>query len=142
MNLYLCENPSQNLLSSWYNSGRFLSSFSFRISLITGLQIAHFNIAVGLSRIPITPPSAFSILLFCSWAWSITVFEKTQFVFRTVKRPFLKAFIVKMQNIYNLIGSNSVHISDIFNCYRANINGMWNARKLGGIYKTFEFTLT
>ena len=34
-----------------------------------------------------------------------------------------------MQNIYNLIGWNSVPISDIFNCYRANINGMWNRRK-------------
>ena len=28
------------------------------------------------------------------------------------------------------------YISDIFNCYRANINGMRNARKLSGI--TFE----
>ena len=46
----------------------------------------------------------------------------------------LSSIIVKMQNICNLIGWNSVHISDIFNCYRANINGMWNARKLGGIY--------
>ena len=45
--------------------------------------------------------------------------------------------IVKMQNICNFIGWNSVHISDTFNCYRANINGMWNAGKLGGIYKTF-----
>ena len=47
-----------------------------------------------------------------------------------------------MQNICNLIGWNSVHISDIFNCYSANINGMWNARKWGGIYKTFESILT
>ena len=52
----------------------------------------------------------------------------------------INAFIVKMQNNYNLIGWNSVHISDIFNCYRANIKGMWNARKLDRI--TFEFTLT
>ena len=44
-----------------------------------------------------------------------------------------------MQIISNLIGWNSVHI---FNYYRANINGVWNAEKLGGIYKTFEFTLT
>ena len=51
-------------------------------------------------------------------------------------------FIVKMQNISDLIARNGVHFSDIFNRYRANINGMWNARKLGGIYKTFEFTLT
>ena len=50
--------------------------------------------------------------------------------------------IVKMQNICSMIGWNSVHISDIFNCYCANINGLWNARKLGGIYKTFEFILT
>ena len=27
---------------------------------------------------------------------------------------------------------------DIFNWYNANVNGMWNARKLGGIYKIFE----
>ena len=53
----------------------------------------------------------------------------------------LSTFIVKMQITCNLIGWNSVHISDIFNCYRANINGMWNARKRGGIYKTFEFVL-
>ena len=51
-------------------------------------------------------------------------------------------FIVKMQNIYNLIGWISVHNSNIFNCYSANINGMWNARTLSGIYKTFEFILT
>ena len=48
-----------------------------------------------------------------------------------------------MQNICNLIGWNSVHIFDIFNYYyRANINGMWNAKKLGELYKTFELTLT
>ena len=47
------------------------------------------------------------------------------------------------QNICNLIGWNSVHIFDIFNYYyRANINEMWNAKKLGEVYKTFEFTLT
>ena len=50
--------------------------------------------------------------------------------------------IVKMQNICNLNGWNSVHMSDIFNYYRANINGMWNTRKLGGTYITFEFRLT
>ena len=36
------------------------------------------------------------------------------------KRQRLLLLIVKMQNICNLIGWNSVHISDIFNCYRAN----------------------
>ena len=54
----------------------------------------------------------------------------------------LWVIIVKMENICNFIGWNSVHTFDIFNCYRANNNGMWNAGKLGGIYKTFEFTLT
>ena len=49
---------------------------------------------------------------------------------------------VKIENICNLIGCNSVHSFDIFNCYRANINGVWNAGKLGGIYETFEFILT
>ena len=34
-----------------------------------------------------------------------------------------------MQNICNLIGWNSVHISDIFNYYSENINGIWNAIK-------------
>ena len=55
---------------------------------------------------------------------------------------FFHLCIVIMQNIYNLIGWNSVYIFDIFNHYRANINGMWSAEELGGIYKTFEFTLT
>ena len=50
--------------------------------------------------------------------------------------------IVKMQNICNLIGWNSVHIFDIFNCYHANINGMWNTEKQDGIHKTFECALT
>ena len=36
----------------------------------------------------------------------------------------------------------SVNISDIVNCYCANINGIWNAGNLDGIYKTFKFTLT
>ena len=58
-----------------------------------------------------------------------------------VKKYFgLNVLIVKMQDICDLVGWNSEHISDIFNYNRANINGMWNARTLGGIYKTFEFT--
>ena len=36
-----------------------------------------------------------------------------------------------MQNICNLTGWNSMHIFDISNYYRANINGMWNVEKLG-----------
>ena len=47
--------------------------------------------------------------------------------------------IVEMQNIFNLIACNSVHISDIFNWYDTNINGIWNTRMLGEI--TLEFTL-
>ena len=54
----------------------------------------------------------------------------------------IMVIIVKVQNICNLIGWNSVHISDMFNYYRPNINGMWNAGKLDGIHKTFKFTLT
>ena len=42
-------------------------------------------------------------------------------------------FIVKTQNIFDLIGWNSVNISDVFNCYSANINGIRNARKQGGM---------
>ena len=34
------------------------------------------------------------------------------------------SIIVKMQNICNLIGWNSVHIADIFNCYSTNFNGV------------------
>ena len=34
-----------------------------------------------------------------------------------------------------------VYILYIFNCYRANINGMWKARKLSGIYNAFKFRL-
>ena len=37
--------------------------------------------------------------------------------------------IIKMQNTCNLIGWSSVHISDIFDCYSANINGMWSTKK-------------
>ena len=48
--------------------------------------------------------------------------------------------IIKNQNSYNLIGRNSMRIFDIFNCYSATINGMWNAQKLCKKYKTFEFT--
>ena len=33
------------------------------------------------------------------------------------------------------------HISDIFNCYCANVSVIWNARKLYKKHKTFKFTL-
>ena len=45
-----------------------------------------------------------------------------------------------MQNISNSIGWNSVHISDIFNYCSANINDMWNTRKLGGIQNIWIHT--
>ena len=48
--------------------------------------------------------------------------------------------IVKMQNISSSICLNRV-FSDIFNYCSTNINGMWNARKLGRMYKIFEFIL-
>ena len=44
--------------------------------------------------------------------------------------------IVKMQNMF--FGYLKLHIPDVFNCDSAN---MWNTRKWGGIYKTFEFIL-
>ena len=45
---------------------------------------------------------------------------------------------IKMQKIWSFIGWNNAHIFNILNCYRANINEMWNARKLGGIYITVD----
>ena len=54
----------------------------------------------------------------------------------------LYTFIVKMQNACNLTGWNSLDISDVFNCYNASINVMWNAWKLSEICKKFEFILT
>ena len=44
--------------------------------------------------------------------------------------------IVKMQNMF--FGYLKLHIPEVFNCDSAN---MWNTRKWGGIYKTFEFIL-
>ena len=45
--------------------------------------------------------------------------------------------VVKMQNICDLIGWSSVHISNIFIfiCCSVNITVVWNSRKLGGIKK-------
>ena len=45
----------------------------------------------------------------------------------------ISQFIVKMKNICNLIGSNSVHISDIFK--RKYINGMWTQESEEGYTK-------
>ena len=50
--------------------------------------------------------------------------------------------VVKIKNVCNSFGWESIDISDIFNCYSANINETRNARKQGEIYKTFEFILT
>ena len=80
-------------------------------------------------------------LLYFSWLCNTQSFSNSLKALLTVS-VIIFSVIVIMQNICNLIGWNSVHIFDIFNYYRANINGMWNAEKLGGIYKTFEFTLT
>ena len=38
--------------------------------------------------------------------------------------------------------SKERHFSNSFSCFSASFNGMWNPRKLGGKYKTFEFTPT
>ena len=80
-------------------------------------------------------------LLYFSWLRNTQSFSNSLKALLTVS-VIIFSIIVIMQNIRNLIGWNNVHIFDIFNYYRANINGMWNAEKLGGIYKTFEFTLT
>ena len=48
----------------------------------------------------------------------------------------IMCLIVKMQNMF--FGCLKLHIPDVFNCDTANI---WNTRKWGGIYKTFEFIL-
>ena len=47
-----------------------------------------------------------------------------------------------MPNIYSLIDQNSMHISDIFNCYNPSINEIWKARKLNEKEKTLELMLT
>ena len=46
-----------------------------------------------------------------------------------IQRQIL-CIIVIMQNICNLIDWNNVHIFDVFNYYRTNINEMLNAEKL------------
>ena len=80
-------------------------------------------------------------LLYFYWLRNTQSFSNSLKALLTVS-VIIFSVIVIMQNICNLIGWNSVHIFDIFNYYCANINGMWNAEKLGGIYKIFEFTLT
>ena len=54
----------------------------------------------------------------------------------------IKVIFVTVQNVCNRIDWNSVHISDMFICYSANVSRMWNVRKLAGIFKTSAFTLT
>ena len=79
---------------------------------------------------------------FIQLSWQKKMTEKNWYLQkRVINIQFLRIINVTMQNICSLIGWNRVHIS-IFNCYRANIIGMWNARRIDGIYKTFEFTAT
>ena len=52
--------------------------------------------------------------------------------FNLILHSFLKILLLKCKKC-NLIGWNSVYIFDICNCYHANINGIWNAEKLGWI---------
>ena len=74
-------------------------------------------------------------LISCSLDLVCLVLMYSQFIL------FLE-FIVKTQNICNLIGWISVHISITINYCIVNINGMWNARKRSGIYKKFKLILT
>ena len=60
---------------------------------------------------------------------------------KSVLLCMFRSVIVEMQNICNLIGWNSVHFSDIFNYYSANINGMWNKKAKRDI-QIFESILT
>ena len=83
----------------------------------------------------------FWYLLYFSWLRNTQSFSNSLKAFLAVSMIIFSVIIV-MQNVCNLIGWNSMNILGFFNYYRANINGMWNAEKLGGIYKTFEFTLT
>ena len=66
---------------------------------------------------------------------TINSYGKAMFKLNFDTGMILIVVIVKMQNICNLIGWKSVYISDVFNYYRGNINGMWNTKKLGGIYQ-------
>ena len=80
-------------------------------------------------------------LLYFSWLRNTQSFSNFLKALLTVSMIIFPVIRI-MQNICNLTGWNSVHVFDIFNYYRANINGMGNAEKLGRIYKIFEFTLT
>ena len=80
-------------------------------------------------------------LLYFSWLRNTQSFSNFLKALLTVSVITFPVILI-MQNICNLIGWNSVHVFDIFNYYRANINGMGNAEKLGRIYKIFQFTLT
>ena len=51
-------------------------------------------------------------------------FHDDEVLSKVICKSVSLSVIVKMQNICGLIGWNRVHIFDIFNCYRANINGM------------------
>ena len=66
---------------------------------------------------------------------TINSYGKAMFKLNFDTGMILIVVIVKMQNICNLIGWKSVYMSDVFNYHRVNINGMWNTKKLGGIYQ-------
>ena len=80
-------------------------------------------------------------LLYFSWLRNTQSFSNSLKALLTVSVIIFSVIFI-MQSICNLIGWNRVHIFDILNYYRANINTAWNAEKLGEIYKTFELTLT
>ena len=88
----------------------------------------------------------YSILLPFIVICAVLTLNFTSYILKTnvlvENKYFYYIIIANMQNICFLIGWNSVHISDIFDCYSADVNGMWNAKKRGGMYKTFEFILT
>ena len=63
------------------------------------------------------------------------MFFQQGFASKIKTRSLYLPIIVKMQNIFRLIKWNNVHISDIFYYHSANINGMSDVKKPGGIYK-------
>ena len=95
-----------------------------------------FNIVLSFMRI-----ENCCYLLYFSWFRNMQSFSNSLKALLTVSVIIFSVIII-MQNICNLTGCNSVHIFDIFHYHCANINRMWNAEKLGGIYKRFELTLT
>ena len=94
---------------------------------------------------PILFPYYGNPLFLCFWncmdfCFTKNIWETHNFQMSVFSHTFPLSLKCKISAIW--LVEHSVRISDIFSCYRANINVMWNAGKRGGIYKTFESALT